>query len=109
ETRRNLCVEQPNPVPMQERKEILRLLIGDKEFDFHGKGAGKLEEVTFVQDVMPSEAGHGLEGRATPNTPLIGLLQKPFPHRPSVMTMVFMDVESKQRPMHGDSFGQLLR
>jgi len=62
ETRRNLCVEQPNPVPMQERKEILRLLIGDKEFDFHCKGAGKLEEVTFVQDVMPSEAGHSLEG-----------------------------------------------
>src|ERR1700704_46413 len=62
EERRNARVEQAAPFLLQQRQELVRLLVAHDELHFHRERAGELEEVTLVQDMMAAEAGHGTKG-----------------------------------------------
>ena len=89
----NPGVEQAHLVLMKEREEILRFLIRDDEFNFYRQCPRELEELALVQHVVATEPGHRPECRAATDASLVGLLQEPLPHQPSVVTVILVDVE----------------
>jgi len=97
---RNPGVEQAHLVLMQEREQILRFLIRDDEFNLYRQRPLGLEQPALVQHVVAAEAGRRPERRAATDAALIGFLQEPFPHQASVVTVILVDVEPEERPLH---------
>src|SRR2546421_601803 len=96
EERRNARVEQADLFLLQQRQELVRLLVAHDELHLHGEGAGELEEVTLVQHMVAAEAGHGAKGRAATDAEPIGLLEQPFPHQAPLMPLSLVNVESQE-------------
>ena len=96
EQRRHARVEEPDALLVQEREQLLRLLIGDDELHLDREGAGEFKEGALVQHVVAPEAGHGAERRAAADPERIGLLEQPLPHQALVVALILVHVEAQK-------------
>src|ERR1017187_2540828 len=96
EARRDLGVEEPDVLLLNQRQKPLCFLVGDDELNLHGERARQFKKGSLVQCVMPSESRHGLKRRASADAEFIRLLHQPFPYEVMVMAMTLVHIKSQK-------------
>jgi hypothetical protein len=92
----NPGVEETHVFALDEREQILALLVRDDELHFEGERTGELEKMRLVQLVMTSEAGDRAKGRAAPNAELVRAVEQPLPDRAMMDVLPFAHIEPQE-------------
>src|SRR5512132_4320675 len=93
-------VEDAYPLLAQEREQFGSFFVADDELDRHGHVGRELEEMLFVEDAVPTEAGDCAECRPAVDAHLLRLLEQPFEQGDVTVRAVLVHIEAKQRASH---------
>ena len=96
----NQRVEHAHLLGAYEVQQPLCFLVGDHELHLDRERSGELEEMVFVQHVVPAEAGHGAKRRSAADAELIGLFEQPLPQQATVVAGVLVNIESAEGSLH---------